>query len=126
MSRISVGQAEWETQRRVVNFFKDVLGYDYLGNWEYREGNSNIEEEYLTAFLERQGYSDEIIRKAIEKLKKSATHQHKSLYDKNREVYQLLRYGVDVKPGPFRANPFMSISLIGIIQKTITLQLPRK
>ena len=110
MSHISVGQAEWQTQRRVVNFLKEVLGYDYLGNWEHREGNSNIEEEYLTAFLKKQGYSDEIIRKAIEKLKKVASHQHKSLYDKNKEVYQLLRYGVDVKPSPSE----QSLSLIHI------------
>ncbi|CAD7774546.1 MAG: hypothetical protein KBONHNOK_00732 [Candidatus Methanoperedenaceae archaeon GB50] len=99
MTSISVDQAERETQNRVIRFFREVLSYDYLGIWETRE-NSNIEEEYLTVFLKKQCYGDEVIRKAIEKLKKAATHQHKSLYDKNREVYQLLRYGVDVKPGP--------------------------
>ena len=99
MSHIYVNQPERQTQNRVIQFFQDVLGYDYLGNWETRE-NSNIEEEYLTTFLKKQGYSDEIIKKAIEKLKKTATQQHKSLYDKNKEVYQLLRYGTDVKPSP--------------------------
>ncbi|MCD6449247.1 MAG: HsdR family type I site-specific deoxyribonuclease, partial [Thermotogaceae bacterium] len=100
MTHIDVNQPERQTQNRVIRFFQEALGYEYLGNWEYREGNSNIEEEYLTTFLEKQVYTDEIIRKAIEKLKKAATHQHKSLYDKNKEVYQLLRYGVDIKPSP--------------------------
>ena len=35
------------TQNRVVKLFEDELNYTYLGDWEEREGNSNIEEEYL-------------------------------------------------------------------------------
>ncbi len=91
---------ERETQDRIVRFFQDMLGYDYLGNWEYREGNSNIEEEYLKVFLKKQGYNNETIRKAIEKLKKVAGNQQKSLYDKNKKIYEMLRYGVNVKPSP--------------------------
>ncbi len=34
-----VGQVERVTQNRVVELFRDYLGYEYLGNWEYREGN---------------------------------------------------------------------------------------
>jgi type I restriction enzyme R subunit len=97
---IGINDPERKAQNRVINFFSDVLGYDYLGNWEHRDENSNIEEELLTTFLKKQGYDDTIIKKAIEKLKKSATQQQKSLYDKNKEVYQLLRYGIDVKPSP--------------------------
>ena len=48
-----VGQLERQTQNRIVALFRDRLGYEYLGNWEEREGNSNIEEEYLRAFLAR-------------------------------------------------------------------------
>ena len=40
----AVGQIEKMTQKRVVNLFRDTLGYDYLGNWKDREGNRNIEE----------------------------------------------------------------------------------
>lgn len=96
---MSVLQPERETQNRVIEFFQNVLGYEYLGNWEKRE-NSNIEEEYLTRFLRRQGYDEEIIKKAIEKLKKVAENQQKSLYDRNKEIYEMLRYGVNVKPSP--------------------------
>ena len=92
-------QSERVTQNRIIKFFQEALGYDYLGNWEKRE-NSNIEEEYLKVFLRRQGYDEEIIKKAIEKLKKAAENQQKSLYDRNKEIYEMLRYGVNVKPSP--------------------------
>ncbi len=42
-----VGQIERKTQDRVVNLFKSSLGYDYLGNWEYRTNNANIDVELL-------------------------------------------------------------------------------
>ncbi len=53
------------SQNRVVKLFQEELNYTYLGDWEEREGNSNIEEEYLTNYLERKGYSNEHISKAI-------------------------------------------------------------
>jgi len=96
---IQFNQSERHTQNRVIQFFQNALGYDFLGNWRDRE-NSNIEEDYLTRFLRKQGYDDEIIKKAIEKLKKVAGNQQKSLYDRNKEVYEMLRYGVNVKPSP--------------------------
>ena len=43
-----VGQMERKTQDRIVALFRDRLGYDYLGNWEEREENNNMEEVYLT------------------------------------------------------------------------------
>ena len=39
----TVGQKERKTQQRVVKLFRETLGYDYLGNWDEREGNRNIE-----------------------------------------------------------------------------------
>ena len=94
----TVGQRERATQNRVVRLFRKQLGYEYLGYWEYREGNSNIEEEYLRRFLKRQGYSDALINKALYELKKVAGDQARSLYDINKDVYGLLRYGVKVRP----------------------------
>lgn len=91
------GQIERKTQNRVIALFRDRLKYDYLGNWEERENNSNIEEEYLQGFLVRSGYNPKIIDKAINKFKRIANDQSKSLYGVNREVYGLLRYGVKVK-----------------------------
>jgi len=93
-----VGDIERKTQNRLVKILQDRLHYDYLGNWEDREGNSNIEEEYLRAFLvEQKKYSEKVIDKAIAEFKKTAENQVLSLYDLNKEVYGLLRYGVKVR-----------------------------
>ena len=52
-----VGQPERATQNRVIALFRDELHYRYLGDWTYRDGNSNIEEGLLTAYLSKTGYS---------------------------------------------------------------------
>lgn len=93
----TVGQIEKRTQARVVRLFQDQLGYDYLGNWIDRLGNANIEPAYLRPFLEAKGYEPALITKAIAHLTKVATDQSRSLFDINRDVYELLRYGVKVK-----------------------------
>ena len=93
----TVGQREKKTQERVVALFRDTLGYRYLGNWIDREGNANIEQELLRGWLRKQGYADGLINRAIFLLGKEANDQTKSLYDRNRAVYELLRYGVKVK-----------------------------
>jgi len=94
----TVGQIEKKTQQRVVNLFRDILKYDYLGDWTDREGNRNIEEALLRKFLrEKQGYDNALITRALHLLDKAAGDTSKSLYDRNRAVYELLRYGVKVK-----------------------------
>ena len=92
-----VGQVERRTQRRVIALFRDQLGYDYLGNWIDREGNRNIEEAYLRPILKARGHEDALIDRALAEVQKVATDQSRSLYDINRSVYDLLRYGVKVK-----------------------------
>lgn len=95
---LQVGQRECKTQDRIVLVFRDRLGYDYLGSWEKRDDNKNIEEKYLRAYLlKAKKYNDKIIDKAISKLKKVASNQTSSLYNLNKEVYELLRYGVKVR-----------------------------
>lgn len=95
-----VGQIERKTQDRVLMLLRDSLGFDYLGNWEYREGNSNVEVELLTQNLRARGYSDTLITKAIDRLKSDASlGGGRDLYEANRDVYRLLRYGVKVKAG---------------------------
>ncbi len=94
----TVGQRERETQNRVVRLFQEQLGYHYLGNWLEREGNSNIEEALLRSYLVRQGYSKVLIGKAVYELQRVAGDATRSLYDLNRAVYGLLRYGVQVTP----------------------------
>lgn len=92
-----VGQVERKTQNKVVKLFKNQLKYDYLGDWHKRPNNGNIEEEILRNYLLNKGYSQELIQKAIFQLKQVASNQVKSLYDINKEVYSLLRYGVKEK-----------------------------
>lgn len=94
---INIGAKERVTQNRLIGLFRSVLKYNYLGNWEYREGNANVEEDLLYAYLTRRGYSDKEIRSAIVKLKQEAGNVSKGLYNANKEVYTLLRYGVNVQ-----------------------------
>ncbi len=95
-----VGQIERKAQDRVVGLFRDQLDYDYLGNWEYRESNSNIEADLLVQNLKARGYDDNLITRALDQLGKAASvGAGHDLYEANRDVYQLLRYGVHVKPG---------------------------
>ena len=92
-----VGQIERATQNRVVKLFQEQLQFEYLGNWEEREGNSNIEEAELRKFLQGK-YSEELISKAIFALKKEATiNTNDDLFTANKEVYSMLRYGTSKK-----------------------------
>ena len=93
----TVGQIEKRTQARVVRLFHDKLGYEYLGNWLEREGNAHIETSLLLPWLERRGVPEGLINRALYILDKAAGDTSKSLYDRNRAVYELLRYGVPVK-----------------------------
>ena len=94
----TVGQIEKKTQARVIKLFRDTLGYDYLGDWTDRQDNRNIEAGLLRAFLKKQGHDEALISRAFYRLDKAAGDQSKSLYDRNKAVYELLRYGVKVKP----------------------------
>ncbi len=94
---IAVGKKERVTQNRVIKLFSEKLGYKYLGNWYDRENNSNVEEEILRSYLKRKGYNEELINCAIEQLVKVVNNKIDKLYYVNKEVYTLLRYGVQVK-----------------------------
>ena len=95
----TVGQKEIETQKHVIEFFHDALGYRYLGNWKDREGNANVEEDLLRNWVQRQGHDAKIIEKVLFELDRAkALGGSKTLYDANREVYSLLRYGIKIQP----------------------------
>ncbi len=101
----NVGQKERITQERLVRFFKDELGYDYLGNWIDRENNRNIEQEYLSGWLKKRKVSDVLINRVLRKLESLASlGEGKKLFDANKEVYRLLRYGVKEKEGVGEQN----------------------
>ena len=92
-----VGQIERLTQNRVVKLFDEQLDYTYLGNWEDRPNNSNIEEELLTHYLTKKGYNQTLITKALYELGVAANNYNESLYTNNKNVYKLLRYGIQIK-----------------------------
>lgn len=92
-----IGQPERATQNRVVKLFRDELHYAYLGNREDRPDNSNIEEALLTNYLTKKGYSPTLISKALYELQVTANNYNESLYNNNKNVYKLLRYGAQVK-----------------------------
>jgi len=98
----SITESERETQNRVIDLFRDpeLLGYEYLGDWSDRSDNSNIEVGLLTENLKKRGYKDTHIHRAVDELRKAAIcSSHRGLYDANKEVYSLLRYGAKVKDG---------------------------
>lgn len=93
----AIGKSERATQDRIVNFFQETVGYTYLGNWEKEVRKSPIEENILLSFLTtEQGYSIKVAKKAITKLVNVATNLSNGLYESNKAVYSLLRYGVTV------------------------------
>jgi type I restriction enzyme R subunit len=94
----AVGQIERETQKRLIGLLTKRLGYTYLGDWEDREGNSNIEDDLVRAYLKSTGSVPEVIDRALHQLRSAAFDVSKSLYDRNQNVYQLLRYGAKVRP----------------------------
>lgn len=98
---MSIGDPERVTQDLVVDFFKDrnILDYDYLGNLQDSE-NKNIREDRLRAYLRLSGYSQKLIDGAVDELTKASGDMTHGLYDANRSVYSLLKYGAKVKETP--------------------------
>lgn len=93
-----VGQIERATQNRIVALFQQQLKYRYLGNLEKEEANSNVDEILLKAHLTQQGYSPSLIGKALFEFKKIFTiNSNDDLNDANKNVYAVLRYGINVK-----------------------------
>ena len=92
-----IGKPERVTQNRVIQLFEDLLDYNYLGDWEEREGNSNIEEGLLKPCLSKRGYTDAQISQAITQLHRRADKGGRDLYYINQDVYQYLRYGIKVQ-----------------------------
>lgn len=92
-----IGKSERTTQNRIAKLFVEELGYAHMGDWSKRDSNSNIEEEYVTQYLQEAGYSLAQINAAIYKLRDEAINNGRGLYTNNKAVYSLLRYGVKVQ-----------------------------
>jgi type I restriction enzyme R subunit len=95
-----VGQLERMAQDRVITYFQEALGFEYVGDWHDRMGNANVEEVLLVQNLRARGYDDNLINKTVLQLKRDASlGGGRDLYEANRDIYNLLRYGVKVRPG---------------------------
>ncbi len=92
-----IGKTERETQNRVIALFRQELGYRYLGNRMYRDGNSNIEEPCLTAHSDQKRLYPGANSRALFLLRVEANNTNRGLYGNNKAVYGLLRYGAAVQ-----------------------------
>ena len=100
-----VGEREIITQNRIIKLFKNYLGYNYLGHWQDRNNNRNIEISLLKPFLQQQNLKEKLIERALRELDQAtALGDGRSLYDANKEIYRLLRYGIKVKAGAGTKN----------------------
>lgn len=94
-----IGEPERSVQNRLLALFKEKLKYEYLGNYEYRTCNRNIERKLLFDYLmSTKKWSGNEAKRAITKLEKEAYCTPQNMQEKNEKVYSLLRYGVNVSP----------------------------
>lgn len=94
-----IGEPERPVQNRLLALFKEKLKYEYLGNYEYRTCNRNIERKLLFDYLmSTKKWSGDEAKRAITKLEKEAYCTPQNMQEKNEKVYSLLRYGVNISP----------------------------
>lgn len=92
MADVHVDLERKQLQQRVKSWIINDLGYTFLGNLEDQE-NSAIKVDLLRANLVKRGYKKEQIDKAVSELTDLYKNQVNSLYQINKEIYSLLRYG---------------------------------
>ncbi|SDG01766.1 type I restriction endonuclease subunit R [Chitinophaga filiformis] len=104
-------RSERDSQNRVVKqLFTQTLGYTYLGNWEKRDHNRNIETDLLKQNLQKRGYSDAQISAALLQLEVAADVTGTTLYQANMRTYHLLRYPIRVKTSV--SKPYEDVNII--------------
>ncbi|MCL2044890.1 MAG: type I restriction endonuclease [Oscillospiraceae bacterium] len=96
-----LNEAERVTQNHVVTLFQDknILDYEYYGNLSSQH-NANIMPDVLTTWLLSRGYSRDLTDKAIFELIATANNLSQGLYRANKNVYDLLKYGVKIQENP--------------------------
>lgn len=105
-----VGQRERATQNRIVKLLnkktpKFNVGYTYLGDWQDRANNQNIEKEILKKWLIDRGVSETLYPKIERQIDQAlALGGGRKLYDANKAFYSLLRYGAKDKENPNDKN----------------------
>lgn len=94
----NIGEIERHTQNRIIKLFKEQLGYTYLGNWEDRPNNANIDVNLLTDYLINTAkYPKDLVNRAVYLLHTEAlSFSDMSLYQANKNVYEKIRYGEEI------------------------------
>ena len=102
-------RSERETQDRVVALLQ-TMGYRYLGNL-MDQSSSNIREDDLKDWLTARGeYTPDVVTRAVTQFTREASMgSNDDLYETNKEVYQRLRYGVNVA---LQNEPNVTVRLI--------------
>ena len=98
-SETVIGAPELATQARLIDLFRNVLGYKYLGN-KTDDYNFNVIPDLLWLNLANRGYSRRVADAAILQLQTAANNLvNGDLYAANKEVYSILKYGAKVPDG---------------------------
>lgn len=103
-------QRERDYQNTLVKRFQEELGYEYLGNWQYAQGdtvnsmgraNSPIIDDEVRRFLKEQGRTEMQIEFVLAQLKDKArlgNPKMSSLVQCNTELYDTLIMGIKSQP----------------------------
>ena len=108
----AIGQSERVTQNRVIALLRDQLGYEFLGNWHGRVDTRSVVEPVLRGHLLKAGYPETQVAHAISRLRAATDRTIGSkgaLYDNNKAVYSLLRYGIDLPAEPGGKSPHIEL-----------------
>ena len=93
---------ERETQKRIIKFFKNELGYKYLGNLEDSE-NFNVRWGDWKKYLANNGYGSDFIESMQSEFSRTLLDFSQSPYHTNKEVYRILKYGLKLPEHPGEA-----------------------
>ena len=91
-----VTDPERVTQNRVIELLKGI-GYTYLGDLT-KFSNQNVREADFVKYQKSRGISTELAERAFEQFESVANQMAKSLYERNLDTYNLIRYGIDLAP----------------------------
>lgn len=100
MNTIPCVDSERTTQNRIVNLLHDYCDYEYLGS-KNDSDNSPIIPELLSRFLHdkypdiAQTEIDKIVREIESQV--SRVTDNNTLYESNLKIYELLRYGINLR-----------------------------
>lgn len=102
---------ERDTQNRIIRSLRDFGGYTYYGNLHDSENLPYIEPILKQFLTEKQGCSPEQAEEVVKKLRNAvaACHDNKTLYNANKDIYQLLTKPTAVSQGRGRTNRTVSL-----------------